>query len=73
VPHLARMIFHSSSHKILFPATLLIGAIVMLFSDIVAQLPGTNITLPINAVTSILGIPVIVWIILKNKKMGGDF
>lgn len=73
VPHLARMIFHSSSHKILFPASILIGAIVMLFSDIVAQLPGANITLPINAVTSILGIPVIVWIILKNKKMGGDF
>jgi iron complex transport system permease protein len=73
VPHLARMIFHSSSHKILFPATILIGAIVLLFSDIVAQLPGVNITLPINAVTSILGIPVIVWIILKNKKMGGDF
>lgn len=73
VPHLARMIFHSSTHKILFPATILIGAIVMLFSDIIAQMPGSNITLPINAVTSILGIPVIVWIIMKNKKMGGDF
>jgi iron complex transport system permease protein len=73
VPHLARMIFHSSSHKILFTATILIGAIVMLFSDIIAQMPGANITLPINAVTSILGIPVIIWIIMKNKKMGGDF
>jgi iron complex transport system permease protein len=73
VPHLARMIFHTSSHKILFPASILIGSTVMLFSDIVAQLPGAHITLPINAVTSILGIPVIIWIILKNKKMGGDF
>jgi len=73
VPHLARLIFHSSSHRILFPASILIGAIVMLFSDIIAQMPGSTITLPINAVTSILGIPVIVWIILKNKKMGGDF
>jgi iron complex transport system permease protein len=73
VPHLARMIFHSSSHRILFPASILIGAIMMLFSDIIAQLPGANITLPINAVTSILGIPVIVWIIMKNKKVGGDF
>jgi len=73
VPHLARMIFHTSSHKILFPATILIGAIVMLFSDIIAQMPGMNFTLPINAVTSILGIPVIVWIIMKNKKLGGYF
>jgi iron complex transport system permease protein len=73
VPHLARMLFHTSSHKILFPATILIGAIVMLFSDIVAQMPGANFTLPINAITSILGIPVIVWIILKNKKLGGYF
>jgi iron complex transport system permease protein len=73
VPHLARMVFHTSSHKVLFPACILIGAIVMLFSDIVAQMPGANFTLPINAVTSILGIPVIVWIILKNKKLGGYF
>jgi iron complex transport system permease protein len=67
------MVFHKSSHKILFPACILIGAIVMLFSDIVAQMPGMNFTLPINAVTSILGIPVIVWIIMKNKKLGGYF
>jgi len=73
VPHLARMVFHTSSHKILFPACILIGAIVMLFSDIVSQMPGMNFTLPINAVTSILGIPVIVWIIMKNKKLGGYF
>jgi iron complex transport system permease protein len=73
VPHLARMVFHTSSHKILFPATILIGAIVMLFSDIIAQMPGANFTLPINAVTSILGIPVIIWIIMKNKKLGGYF
>jgi len=73
VPHLSRMVFQTSSHKVLFPATILIGATVMLFSDIIAQMPGASFTLPINAVTSILGIPVIVWIILKNKKLGGYF
>ncbi|HPS14113.1 MAG TPA: iron ABC transporter permease, partial [Prolixibacteraceae bacterium] len=73
VPHLTRMVFRTSSHKILFPGSILIGAIVMLFSDMIAQMPGASFTLPINAVTSILGIPVIVWIILKNKKLGGYF
>ncbi len=69
VPHISRMVFRTSSHIILVPATILIGAIIMLASDMLSQMPGLNITLPINAITSILGVPVIIWIIFKNKKM----
>jgi iron complex transport system permease protein len=69
VPHLSRMLFKTSSHFILLPATILIGSVTMLLSDIISQLPGLNITLPINAITSILGVPVIIWIIFKNKRM----
>jgi iron complex transport system permease protein len=69
VPHLSRMLFKTSSHIILLPATILIGSVTMLLSDIISQLPGLNITLPINAITSILGVPVIIWIIFKNKRM----
>jgi iron complex transport system permease protein len=67
VPHLARMMFGTSDHRILMPASFLCGAIMMLLSDMLSQLPGTGMLLPINAVTSLLGIPVIVWIIFRNS------
>ncbi len=70
VPHLARRLFHSSLHSRLIPGTMLLGAIVMLIGDLISQLPGYETTLPINSVTSLLGIPIIIWIIFKNKKMG---
>src|SRR5690554_3449108 len=68
VPHICRVIFKTSNHLILVPAVLIMGSIVMLFSDIVSQLPGMQATLPINSVTAIIGIPVIVWMIVKNKR-----
>jgi iron complex transport system permease protein len=68
VPHLCRVLFRTSSHLVLLPASIITGAAVMLFSDIVSQLPGTHITLPINSVTAITGIPFIIWMILKNRK-----
>ncbi|MFN8209119.1 MAG: iron ABC transporter permease [Bacteroidales bacterium] len=67
VPHLARMLFGTSDHRILMPAAFLCGAVMMLLSDMISQLPGTGMLLPINAVTSLLGIPVIVWIIFRNS------
>ncbi len=70
VPHLARVIFRTSDHRVLLPATLLLGADAMLLSDIIAQLPGLQTTLPINSVTALLGIPVVIWMIVKNKKFG---
>lgn len=67
VPHLSRMIFKTANHKILIPASAGIGAVLILISDIIAQLPGYYGTLPINSVTAILGIPIVIRIILKNK------
>ena len=69
VPHIARLLFQTSNHNILFWATLLLGAIVMLVCDLFSQIPGTDVTLPINAITSIIGAPVVVWLILKKRKL----
>ena len=68
VPHIGRLLFRTARHKILIPSSLLIGSIVMLFSDIVSQMPGQESILPINSVTALVGIPMIIWIILKNRK-----
>jgi iron complex transport system permease protein len=68
VPHICRVIFKTANHLILVPAVILTGSIVMLFSDIVSQLPGMQTTLPINSVTALIGIPVIVWMIVRNRK-----
>jgi iron complex transport system permease protein len=68
VPHIARILFKTSDHKILIPGSILIGSIVMLISDIISQLPGSGSVLPVNSVTSIVGIPVVIWVILRNSK-----
>jgi iron complex transport system permease protein len=68
VPHICRVLFKTADHLILVPAVLLTGSIVMLFSDIVSQLPGLQATIPVNSVTALIGIPVIIWMIVKNKK-----
>lgn len=69
MPHFARALFGTVNHKTIIPATILTGSILMLVCDIVSQLPVSNRTLPINAVTAIFGAPMIVWIILKRKKL----
>lgn len=68
VPHVARFLINRSDHRILLPATMLTGMVVMVLSDIISQLPGTERILPINAVTSLLGIPVVVWLVIVNRK-----
>lgn len=68
VPHMARFLFNRSDHRILMPATMLTGMAVMVLSDIVSQLPGTERILPINAVTSLIGIPVVIWLVIMNRK-----
>lgn len=73
VPHISRSVLGTSDHRILIPASLIIGAMLMLFCDIIAQLPGSQITLPINAVTALLGSPVVVWVILKNQNLRTAF
>lgn len=69
VPHLARIIFQTSDHKILFWASLLSGAIVLLICDTICQMPGQNFTLPINAITSIVGAPVVIWLLVRKRKL----
>ena len=69
VPHIARMIFLSSDHRILLPGSLFLGALFMVISDIISQLPGSQQILPINSVTAVLGVPVVIWIILKKQRV----
>jgi len=69
IPHFARAFFGTVNHKTILPATLLLGSILMLTCDIVSQIPVANRTLPINAVTAVFGAPMIVWIVLKRKKL----
>jgi len=68
VPHMARFLLNRSDHRILIPASMLTGMVVMVFSDIVSRLPGTEQILPINAVTSLIGIPVVIWLVVMNRK-----
>ncbi len=69
VPHLTRQLFHTSNHKTLIPAVILIGSIVMLVCDTIAQLPSSQYTLPINAITSLIGAPVVIWLLVRKRKM----
>ncbi|MGL2967369.1 iron chelate uptake ABC transporter family permease subunit [Flavobacterium sp. XGLA_31] len=69
VPHLSKLLFHTSNHKLLFFGTVIIGAVIMLFCDTVSQMPGFDFTLPINAITSIIGAPVVIWLIVKKKSI----
>ncbi|HLT52502.1 MAG TPA: iron ABC transporter permease [Flavobacteriaceae bacterium] len=69
IPHMVRQVFHSANHKILLPAVFLMGAIVMLICDSIAQLPNSDYTLPINAITSIIGAPVVIWLLVRKRKM----
>ena len=69
VPHIARIIFKTANHKILLPGSMLIGGIVLLLSDIISQVPGHETTVPINSITALVGIPIVIWIIIKNEKM----
>ncbi|MXN91916.1 iron chelate uptake ABC transporter family permease subunit [Flavobacterium sp. Sd200] len=68
VPHIAKLIFKTSRHGILFLGTLLTGAVLMLFCDIFTQLPGSSFILPINAITSIIGAPVVIALLLSKRK-----
>ena len=69
VPHIARMIFSTSNHKTLLPAVIILGAIIMLICDAIAQLPTSEFTLPINAITSLFGAPIVIWLLIRKKKI----
>ncbi len=68
VPHICRLVFATSSHNYLIPGTMMLGSIVLLLSDIISQLPGSGRILPVNSVTALIGIPVLIWIIVRRNK-----
>ena len=65
MPHVTRMLFRNSDHRVLVPGTVLSGAAVLLLCDLVSKM----FTLPINAITALLGIPIVVWVVLRNKSI----
>lgn len=67
VPHLARMVWKTADHRILFPASAVMGSILLLLCDAISQLPGYAQTLPINAVTSLVGAPIVISLVLKKN------
>ncbi|MGL4412420.1 MAG: FecCD family ABC transporter permease [Bacteroidales bacterium] len=67
VPHIARGWMRTTDHGKLIPASLFCGASLMLLCDILSQLPGLNITLPVNSVTALFGAPIIIWILFRNR------
>ena len=67
VPHISKLVFQTSNHTILFWSSILFGAIIMLICDSISQLPGSDFTLPINAVTSIFGAPIVIWLLIRRK------
>lgn len=66
-PHLARMLFKTQNHAQLIPMTILMGMVIMLICDFMAQMPSSEQVLPINAVTSLMGAPVVIWIVIKRR------
>lgn len=69
VPHLARSLLGTSDHRVLVPACLLLGAIIALIADLIAQLPGSQLVLPLNAVMALMGVPVVMWVILRRNSV----
>lgn len=67
VPHIAKLTFRTSNHAVLYWSTIFYGGIIMLFCDIASQLPGLETTLPINAITSIIGAPVVIWLLVRKR------
>lgn len=73
IPHITRSLLGTSNHRVLIPATCLTGTVLLLLCDIIAQLPGTQTVIPINVVTSLLGAPVVIWIIIRRNNLRSAF
>ncbi|PCH76095.1 MAG: iron ABC transporter [Flavobacteriaceae bacterium] len=69
VPHLTKLLFNTSNHKLLLPAVAISGAIIMLVCDSIAQLPNSEFTLPINAITSLFGAPIVIWLLIRKRTL----
>ena len=73
IPHLCRSWFNSSDHRILVPTSILVGSIVALMADLIAQLPGSQTVLPLNAITALIGAPIVAWVILRRRNLSASF
>lgn len=73
VPHIGRLIFGTNDHRTLMPGVALCGSAVLLVSDMISTMPGGGHIIPVNTVTSLIGIPVVLWIILGRTGMGRRF
>ena len=73
VPHLVRALFGTADHRVLMPYVMLLGAALALACDLLAQVPGASVTLPLNAVTSLFGAPVVIWVVLQRRNLGRAF
>lgn len=68
VPHLCRGLFRTSDHRILLPATVLVGAVLALVCNLIARMPGLEGALPVNSVTALIGAPVVAWVLFRRRK-----
>ncbi len=73
MPHLTRILFNTSNHLLLTPILILFGGTLMLVFDSISQLPGLGATLPINAVTSLIGAPFVIYLLIRKKNLGYSF
>lgn len=69
VPHLSKIIFKTSNHLQLFWSTVIVGALLMLVCDMISQMPGFDFTLPINAITSLIGAPIVIWLLVRKNSL----
>lgn len=69
VPHVARILLHTADHRTLLPASMLMGASFALIADVIAQSPGSQHVLPLNVVMSLFGVPIILWIVLRQRSL----
>ena len=67
IPHISRLLFHTDNHQILLPGTVLTGAVIALFCNLICYLPGELGIIPLNAVTPLIGAPVIIYVIIKRR------
>lgn len=70
VPHFCRSLFVTADHRILVPTCVIVGGIIALATDIISHLPGTDLVLPLNAITALFGAPVVIWVIVRGTRFG---
>ena len=66
IPHISRLLFRTDNHQILLPGTVLTGAVIALFCNLICYLPGELGIIPLNAVTPLIGAPIIIYVIVKR-------